>query len=43
MTLGSIPLGSIVHNVELTLGKGGQIARAAGGVEAAHLCTDQAQ
>ena len=30
MTLGSIPLGSIVHNVELTLGKGGQIARAAG-------------
>jgi large subunit ribosomal protein L2 len=25
-----IPLGSIVHNVELTLGKGGQIARAAG-------------
>jgi large subunit ribosomal protein L2 len=25
-----IPLGSIIHNVELTLGKGGQIARAAG-------------
>ena len=25
-----IPLGSIVHNIELTLGKGGQIARAAG-------------
>jgi len=30
MALGLIPLGSIVHNVELTLGKGGQIARAAG-------------
>ena len=30
MSLGSIPLGSIVHNVELTLGKGGQIARSAG-------------
>jgi len=30
MSLGVIPLGSIVHNVELTLGKGGQIARAAG-------------
>lgn len=30
MPLASIPLGSIVHNVELTLGKGGQIARAAG-------------
>lgn len=25
-----IPLGSIIHNVELTLGKGGQLARAAG-------------
>jgi len=30
MPLSSMPLGSIVHNVELTLGKGGQIARAAG-------------
>lgn len=30
MPLEQIPLGSIVHNVELTLGKGGQIARAAG-------------
>jgi len=30
MPLEAIPLGSIVHNIELTLGKGGQIARAAG-------------
>ena len=30
MPLSKIPLGSIVHNVELNLGKGGQIARAAG-------------
>jgi large subunit ribosomal protein L2 len=30
MPLENIPLGSIVHNIELTLGKGGQIARAAG-------------
>lgn len=30
MPLEYIPLGSIVHNVELTLGKGGQLARAAG-------------
>jgi large subunit ribosomal protein L2 len=30
MPLMSIPLGSSIHNVELTLGKGGQIARAAG-------------
>ena len=30
MPLASIPLGSIIHNVELNLGKGGQIARAAG-------------
>jgi len=30
MPLAAIPLGSIIHNVELTLGKGGQIARAAG-------------
>jgi large subunit ribosomal protein L2 len=30
MPLSSIPLGSSIHNIELTLGKGGQIARAAG-------------
>ena len=30
MPFESIPLGSIIHYVELTLGKGGQIARAAG-------------
>lgn len=30
MPLEYIPLGSIIHNVELTLGKGAQIARAAG-------------
>ena len=30
MQLEFIPLGSIIHNVELTLGKGGQLARAAG-------------
>jgi|TARA_B110000967_G_scaffold209503_1_gene265968 large subunit ribosomal protein L2 len=30
MPLEFIPLGSIIHNVELTLGKGGQLARAAG-------------
>ena len=30
MPLSVMPLGSTVHNVELTLGKGGQIARAAG-------------
>jgi len=30
MPLEFVPLGSIVHNVELTLGKGGQLARAAG-------------
>ena len=30
MPLEIIPLGSLIHNVELTLGKGGQIARAAG-------------
>ncbi len=31
MPLRSIPVGSIVHNVEMKPGKGGQIARAAGG------------
>ena len=30
MALGNMPLGSLVYNVELTPGKGGQIARAAG-------------
>ena len=30
MMLKNIPLGSIVHNVELKIGKGGQIARSAG-------------
>ena len=30
MPLESMPIGTIVHNVELKLGKGGQIARAAG-------------
>jgi large subunit ribosomal protein L2 len=30
MPLEYIPLGSIIHNVEITLGKGGQIARSAG-------------
>ena len=31
MPLGSIPLGLFVHNIELRLGKGGQIVRTAGG------------
>lgn len=30
MPLGAIPVGTIVHNVELKIGKGGQIARSAG-------------
>src|SRR5690606_22838790 len=30
LPLGSIPTGSTIHNVELTPGKGGQIARSAG-------------
>ena len=30
MPLGNIPVGTIVHNVELKIGKGGQIARSAG-------------
>lgn len=30
MPMEYIPLGSIIHNIELTLGKGGQLARAAG-------------
>jgi large subunit ribosomal protein L2 len=31
MPLGEIPLGTVVHNIELKLGKGGQIVRSAGG------------
>jgi large subunit ribosomal protein L2 len=31
MPLKSIPVGTIVHNVELKVGKGGQLARSAGG------------
>jgi len=31
MPLASIPVGTIIHNVELKIGKGGQIARSAGG------------
>jgi large subunit ribosomal protein L2 len=31
LPLGEIPLGTVVHNIELKLGKGGQIVRAAGG------------
>lgn len=31
MPLGKVPIGTLVHNVELTLGKGGQIVRSAGG------------
>src|SRR6201999_3078187 len=30
MPLGNIPVGTIVHNVELKIGKGGQMARSAG-------------
>jgi len=30
MPIGNIPIGTIVHNVELKVGKGGQIARSAG-------------
>ncbi len=30
LPLSNIPLGTMVHNVELTPGKGGQIARSAG-------------
>src|SRR3982751_2628348 len=30
MPLGNIPIGTIVHNIELKVGKGGQIARSAG-------------
>ncbi len=30
MPLGSIPIGTIVHNIEIKVGKGGQIARSAG-------------
>ena len=30
MPIGNMPIGTIVHNVELKIGKGGQIARSAG-------------
>jgi large subunit ribosomal protein L2 len=30
LPLGSVPLGTVVHNIELKLGKGGQIVRSAG-------------
>jgi large subunit ribosomal protein L2 len=30
MPLGNMPIGTIVHNVELKIGKGGQLARSAG-------------
>src|SRR5580765_4747662 len=30
MPLGNMPVGSIVHNIELKIGKGGQLARSAG-------------
>src|SRR5256885_6559565 len=30
MPLGNIPVGTIVHNIELKIGKGGQLARSAG-------------
>jgi large subunit ribosomal protein L2 len=30
MPAGNIPIGTIVHNVEIKIGKGGQIARSAG-------------
>jgi large subunit ribosomal protein L2 len=31
MPLASIPVGTVVHNIEMKIGKGGQIARSAGG------------
>ena len=30
MPLGTMPVGTIVHNIEMKIGKGGQIARSAG-------------
>src|SRR5262249_34220500 len=30
MPIGNVPIGTIVHNVEIKIGKGGQIARSAG-------------
>ncbi len=30
MPIGNMPVGTIVHNVELKIGKGGAIARSAG-------------
>jgi large subunit ribosomal protein L2 len=41
MPLSYIPLGTPVHNIELTPGKGGQIVRAAGG--AAHLMAKEGE
>src|SRR4051812_17755344 len=40
MPLGSMPIGTIVHNIELKIGKGGQIARSAG-TYAQYLGRDQ--
>src|SRR4030081_905252 len=31
MPLGNMPVGTIIHNIEMKIGKGGQIARSAGG------------
>ena len=31
MTLRHVPVGSIIHNVEMKPGRGGQLARSAGG------------
>src|SRR5690348_6810987 len=31
MPMGNMPIGTIVHNIELKMGKGGQLARSAGG------------
>jgi large subunit ribosomal protein L2 len=44
LTLKAIPLGTMVHNVELTAGKGGQMGRSAGAqiqvlAKEGHLCT----
>src|ERR1044071_396270 len=30
MPLGNMPVGTIIHNIELKIGKGGQLARSAG-------------
>ncbi len=36
LPLQNMPNGTVIHNVELTPGRGGQIVRSAGGVRAAH-------